>query len=101
MCKSLLVFSDPVPDVASHRCRCVGSGQAAHLGPAVSSRGLHRQPLLQHLMEALDLFLGLRVIRGVILLGDPEPLQLILESVTSSFSAGETSRIDHAVNGQR
>lgn len=57
--------------------------------PSASRGGLHRQSVLQRLIEALDLSLDLRMIRGAILLGDPEPLQQILERVGPAFAGAK------------
>ena len=51
-------------------------------------------------MEALDLPLRLWMVRGTVLLADPEPLQQILERIGPAFAVRETSCVDHAVIGQ-
>lgn len=79
-------------------CGCVGAGRCSSVQGAVGSfvvvdmpelfqlfvqvrqgmgARLTRQPFLQGLVEAFDLALGLRVVRGAVFLGDAQGVELV------------------------
>ena len=59
--------------------------------------GLGVDPLLHRLVQAFDLAAGGRVVRGGVLLHDPEPVQLGLERVPAAATASEAGGEHHAV----
>lgn len=58
------------------------------------------EPGFLGLVEAFDLPLGLRVVRGAVLLLDAEGLQGFLERVQATFAAGEPGGEDHPIIGE-
>jgi hypothetical protein len=63
--------------------------------------GLPGEPFFQGLVEALDFALGLRVVRGAVLLCDAQSGNQVLEGVPAALSSGQAGGVNHAVVGQR
>ena len=59
------------------------------------------EPAFKGLVEPFDFALGLWVVRGTVFLRDAQGVELVFESVSSAFPAGEAGGVDHAVIGQR
>ena len=77
-----------------------GVQQGLELGEGGGLVRLGAEPVLHGLLEALDLALGLGVVRLAVLLLDAEAAQLVLEGVAAAFAAGQAGGEDHAVVGQ-
>ena len=78
-----------------------GVEQGLQLGEGSGLSGLGAEPLLEGLLEPLDLALGLGMVRLAVLLRDVELAELVLEVVTAGGATEEPDGEDAAVVGQR
>ena len=77
-----------------------GIEKVLQLGDGGGLDGLGAEPLLQGLLESLDLAAGGGVVGSGVLLDHVEPSEFVLEGVASAAAAGEADGVDHAVVGE-